>query len=901
MDCWTIRTTRIRAFIDSGTCSNARAFATAVEVAQPRIQSGAHKRALTKAQREWIHLDEIREGLHPEPDPVAPPRYDWRERAFSRVAGKLKESRPVYVSRKIPEYAGRNQFVQQIKAYRDRFIPLIKAEQEVEEKVVLDRLRDWGLEKLKKEGYCLTGLHAFFLEKTSLGRRVAGFRMSNTLPHNVFGLGTQVYISRIDPLKENWLKGSVVDIFPEQINIAFEEEFDGINEGFWRLDLGASVAIYERMREAIYLLNSDPEVNERDPLNKRGERELILQGTQLRDVLLESFTSATNHDASTSHKHLQDPAERHYLNHEQLDHENRLGHNGEISRSGGAFNDNCLIRSWAQRYQKPEPVVIEGDPVLSGLNASQVRAMAMMIGERISLVQGPPGTGKTKTIVETAKLLKGHFEVPHPLLVCTYTNVAVDNLLESLVDGGLKPLRVGFEGKVKGGLESYMLEHQFERHMEKPRYDTIMEERKEVAAEIHGLLTEIRATKKKRNVRARIENMEVKLKKLEDKKDKLSMRAYVVKQKIIRDIVMRSDVICTTCVRSASYTLKVTDFPVVFLDEASMSTEPASLVALMKGCKHLALIGDHKQLPPVVVSPEARDGGLSISLFERLTSEGAVPSVMLDTQYRMHPKISEFPSSEFYDLMLLDGTVHAGEIAPELLPPSSAHLVANPTTGHRPSVIFIDHQGPEAMKSKSRVNWTEGYIVCSIIEDLLRKNEDLLGEDIGVIAPYKSQISLLTRLLTKDISVRDRFNANLSDRASEIANIEVKTVDGFEGREKEAIIFSTVRNNASGYIGFLADRRRLNVGLTRAKRALFIVGNMSTLEKGKFGWSNPTSNLDGGPGQELQNINKGAIAWRNYARYLNEKDLVLKLEGEELAKVLKSYADPFDKRARYSY
>ena len=97
---------------------------------------------------------------------------------------------------------------------------------------------------------------------------------------------------------------------------------------------------------------------------------------------------------------------------------------------------------------------------------------------------------------------------------------------------------------------------------------------------------------------------------------------------------------------------------------------------------------------------------------------------MLDTQYRMHPGISRFPSSEFYDLALIDGTVgRSGQVVPTLWPPASSLLAVNPETGHRPAVIFVDHQGPEAMKNRSRVNWTEGYIVCSIIEDLLRQNE----------------------------------------------------------------------------------------------------------------------------------------------------------------------------------
>ena len=218
--------------------------------------------------------------------------------------------------------------------------------------------------------------------------------------------------------------------------------------------------------------------------------------------------------------------------------------------------------------------------------------------------------------------------------------------------------------------------------------------------------------------------------------------------------------------------------------------------------------------------------------------------MMLDTQYRMHPLISSFPSSEFYNFCLLDGTVNtSGQVSPKLLPPVSSHLKLDPETGPR-SVIFIDHEGPEAMRLKSRVNWTEAKIVCGIVEDLLLQNavcsslshgrfrrphisiyQDLSGKDIGVIAPYKSQISLLTRLLSQDVQMRHHLTSVLGkERFQEIENIEIKTVDGFEGREKDAIIFSTVRNNQEGTIGFLADRRRLNVGLTRAKRALFVIG-----------------------------------------------------------------------------
>lgn len=101
----------------------------------------------------------------------------------------------------------------------------------------------------------------------------------------------------------------------------------------------------------------------------------------------------------------------------------------------------------------------------------------------------------------------------------------------------------------------------------------------------------------------------------------------------------------------------------------------------------------------------------------------AIPSVMLDIQYRMHPDISRFPSAEFYNFSLSDGTVDSdGKVVPFLDPPISSHLTVNPTTGSRPSLIFLDHAGSESTKDRSRVNWNEAHIVCSIVEDLLLHN-----------------------------------------------------------------------------------------------------------------------------------------------------------------------------------
>jgi hypothetical protein len=166
---------------------------------------------------------------------------------------------------------------------------------------------------------------------------------------------------------------------------------------------------------------------------------------------------------------------------------------------------------------------------------------------------------------------------------------------------------------------------------------------------------------------------------------------------------------------------------------------PSCLCGLIKS-QHVALIGDHKQLPPVITSREAQDKGLGISLFERLTEEGGeslatslprllnistteVPSIMLNVQYRMHPAIARFPSNEFYNNLIRDGMVdNAGGIPDRLNPPSSTQLDMHAGKLNRPSVIFLDHAGNESPSDRSRVNWNEAHIVCSVVEDLLLNN-----------------------------------------------------------------------------------------------------------------------------------------------------------------------------------
>uniref|UniRef100_A0A0W0FZN0 P-loop containing nucleoside triphosphate hydrolase protein n=1 Tax=Moniliophthora roreri TaxID=221103 RepID=A0A0W0FZN0_MONRR len=847
-------------------------------------------------------------------------RFDWRVKCKSRSpivknqSQKENDTKTTYTKRVKPTPVNLqpgDPYYDAVQAYQDRFIPLLRAEQDQEELVLKERLSTWSLARLKEEGYTLTGLSAYWQNETRFGRPVASFLLGPglVLPEHRFANGNQILLSRIDPLQEQPVRGAVVSSTAFQLSICFQDlvDLDDADSG-WRLDLGQSQYIFDLTRDAVYAFNHDVCMQEESTPSpgpylpaSREEREHILNGTYLRDVLLRSFMPS---DHPHPHRPLQSPDDEAYVDQSVIDHDyhhDSLDTDTELpapplSDHSGIFKQNMLVHSWAKRYSKPNPVVVEGDPPLDGLNDSQRRAMAMMIGERISLIQGPPGTGKTKTIIETVKMLKIYFQIPEPLLVCTYTNVAVDNLVEGLAGAGLRPLRASSAGKVKPALQEHTLEWKMEHHPSQPELKRLVERRDVLKKELKTVreaLTELQqkehaGTASEREVK-RAKRMQEDIVRKERVYGALGRRIYGLEQTMLKEILDNADVICTTCLTSASMALNLVDFPIVFLDEASMSTEPASLIPIMKGSRHVALIGDHKQLPPVIISPEARTLGLGISLFERLTEEGVVPSIMLNIQYRMHPAISHFPSCEFYNYSLKDGTVdRSGYISPRLLPPNVSSALLPPGTlsipdsdsdiaTNRPPVIFLDHTGSESLKAKSRVNWNEARIVASVVEDLLLNNDNLMGMDIGIIAPYIAQISLLTRLLNTDAKYQERFRSVLGDhRAMQLGNIEIKTVDGFEGREKEVIIFSTVRNNVGGYIGFLADRRRLNVGLTRAKRGLFVIGSVSTLKLGKLGGEESST---GGKG-------KGADSWKRFIQYLTENGLVLNLAGETLAKVL---------------
>ena len=250
------------------------------------------------------------------------------------------------------------------------------------------------------------------------------------------------------------------------------------------------------------------------------------------------------------------------------------------------------------------------------------------------MIQGPPGTGKTHTAVRILEIWAKQ-DIGTVLAVAD-SNVAVDNLLEGLVKRGVRAVRLGQPVKVREGLRDSTMDAEMERHPLRKDLMSHIELNEKLARRIKGM----RGGKEKGLAHRDLSRGWKEVKRIEGE--------------IRDDILDRAQVLCCTCIGSGHEILDGRKFPRVLIDEATQATEPATLVPLVRGARQVVLIGDHRQLPPTVISRRAEKGGLDRSLFERLIDMGISPSI-LTTQYRMHPAISEFPNTQFYDGVLEDG------------------------------------------------------------------------------------------------------------------------------------------------------------------------------------------------------------------------------------------------------
>ena len=442
-----------------------------------------------------------------------------------------------------------------------------------------------------------------------------------------------------------------------------------------------------------------------------------------------------------------------------------------------------------------------------------------LMSEELFLIHGPPGTGKTTTLVET---IIQHIKRGDKVLATADSNTAVDNIVEGLIRYKVNVVRIGHPARLKKELLDVSIDSKVENHTKygeirklKKKIDKLksLQEKylKPTAQRRRGLTDNqifkfAKAGKKVRGYTVdRLKSMAEWLRLQKDIK-KLNEQKYRLETEIIEEILGNVDVIATTNSSAGAEILMEKYFDTVFIDEASQSTEPSCLIPIIKA-KKLVMAGDHKQLPPTVLNKEASQ--LTYTMFERFMDIYPSKSYMLRIQYRMNEKIAKFPSQMFYSNGLITDdkvkNIKLSDIAN--IDPSS------PITDDTP-IVFIDTGGKYTEEQKkgssSRYNPKEAELVKDIVEKL--KKIGVNSSDIGIITPYKDHEEYLKQL---------------------IPDVEVKTVDGFQGREKEVIIISLVRSNPNEEIGFLDDIRRLNVAITRAKRKLIIVGDGKTLSSNK--------------------------------------------------------------------
>lgn len=402
----------------------------------------------------------------------------------------------------------------------------------------------------------------------------------------------------------------------------------------------------------------------------------------------------------------------------------------------------------AEQFSKESnnSVQLQSSDHLPELNSSQVKAVKHALERPLSLIQGPPGTGKTVTsasiIYHMAKsntdLKKGK------VLVCAPSNVAVDHLAEKIHQTGLKVVRV--YAKTQESIESpvsFLGLHNQVKHL--PEYKQYRQSR-----ESH-VMGDVKS----------VSNQRGSYKKLMDSCE--------------LQVIAASEVVMCTCIGSGTWQLDGFKFDYVLIDECTQSSEPECLVPIVKGAKQLVLIGDQCQLGPVILNKQAGQDGLSKSLFERLLKLGIRPQC-LQIQYRMHPIIAQFPSTQFYQNFVLNGV------------DASDHKLKEldrfwPVAG-KPMFFFSSHMNEEiASSGNSYLNRGEAKIVVQLITKLIQCG--LKGDQIGVITPYLGQRRYLKQYIkSSKLMTKEEHNG-----------IEVSSVDSFQGREKDFIIISAVRSN----------------------------------------------------------------------------------------------------------
>ncbi|MCJ8741079.1 hypothetical protein PDJAM_G00066540 [Pangasius djambal] len=469
---------------------------------------------------------------------------------------------------------------------------------------------------------------------------------------------------------------------------------------------------------------------------------------------------------------------------------------------------------------------------------------------KILLIHGPPGTGKSKIIVGMLHRLLSGGESPSVnryaksrrtrILVCAPSNAAIDSLMmkiiiafkEKCLDirspqgncGDINLVRLGSERAISKYLKGFSLDSQVKKGLEKAQQkcDSDIQRKTEELDKIIEMLSRQCAKTDKKSVT--FEQLNAKKLSCSKEREKLSRQIKEFRSKRLEvqsRLLLDAHVICCTLstsggglLESAFRRLGHEPFNCVIVDEAGQAKETETLIPLLYRCPTLILVGDPKQLPPTVVSQKAKELGYDQSLMARvcrsLYSSSRLSPIFLSVQYRMHPHICKFPSEYIYG----NGLDTDRETAQKL---SSSSWPFEPYT------VFDVTDGKESKERDSFSNLKEVKLVVllfKLLAERLVSRKEKQPIRVGIITPYNAQKQRILQALEKETELKKYIH------------VEVDTVDGFQGREVDCTIVSCVRaSSENGSIGFVGNRQRMNVTITRAKSSLFILGHLRTLKE----------------------------------------------------------------------
>lgn len=472
-----------------------------------------------------------------------------------------------------------------------------------------------------------------------------------------------------------------------------------------------------------------------------------------------------------------------------------------LSRAAAAEHDRtAFFRDVSLGLKKAEsfdPLPLEKISFFNeGLNEFQKQAVQMGLAVRdVALVHGPPGTGKTTVLIE---IIRQVIAAGGKVLAAAPSNTACDHLLECLVASGVPALRLGHPARIMKHLRQHTLDFKLAHHP----FAKLIDDRE---SELERLQIQ-RGRRRGGRAMDRLDRED-----MQERIHLLKLEIRDMDKQIFTHVLENAPVIVGTHTAASDPMIRSRKFDLVVMDEASQATEPSSWMPILRAEK-MILAGDHFQLPPTVISKKAEDQGLTKTIFERFHKKmGEEHKTLLRVQYRMHQKIMDFSSREFYDGKLIaDDSVKNHTLA------DLKHVKR--TSATEEVFLFLDTAGrgfEEKLEpgSESRYNPEEAALVMQHLEKLIEAG--LKPSEIAIISPYSAQVRLLASLAPDP-------------------ELEVDSVDGFQGREKEAVILSLVRSNMEGELGFLGDTRRMNVAMTRARRKLVVIGDSGTLGNIRF-------------------------------------------------------------------